>query len=47
MYTYFESHIYHQLERYISSKPDPEAIAIHVFSVKWNNESYYLYYLSS
>ena len=36
----FANWINHQIEMYISWKPDSKAIAINSFSVKWNTEFY-------
>ena len=39
----FASRINHQNDRHISWKPDPETIAIDVFSIKQNTEFYYIF----
>lgn len=39
----FASRINHQIEKCISWKPDPGAIAIDTYSVKWNTEFYYIF----
>ena len=39
----FASRIYYQINRYISWKPDPKALAIEAFSIKWNTEFYYIF----
>ena len=38
----FASRINYQIDRYISWKPDPKALAIDAFSIKWNTEFYYI-----
>ena len=35
--------ISHQIDRYISWKPDPKAQATDAFSSKWNTEFYYIF----
>ena len=35
--------INHQIDRYISWKPDPKARSIDDFSIKWNTEFYYIF----
>ena len=37
------SRINYQIDRYISWKPDPKALAIDAFSIKWNTEFYYIF----
>ena len=37
------SRINHQIDRYISWIPDPKALAIDAFSIKWNTEFYYIF----
>ena len=37
------SHINYQIHRYISCKPDPKALAIDAFSIKWKTEFYYIF----
>ena len=39
----FASRINHQIDRYISWKPDPKALGIDAFSIKWNTELYYIF----
>lgn len=39
----FASRINHQLPRYVSWHPDPNAIAIDAFSFKWNSGKYYIF----
>ena len=39
----FASRINYQIDRYISWKPDPKALAIGAFSIKWNTEFYYIF----
>ena len=39
----FATHINYQIDRYISWKPDPKALAINTFSIKWNTEFYYIF----
>ena len=39
----FDSRINHQVDRYISWKPDPKALAIDIFSIKWNTEFCYIF----
>ena len=39
----FASHINYQIDRYISWKPDPKALAIDAFSIKWSTEFYYIF----
>ena len=41
----FASRINYQIDRYISWKPDPKALAIDAFSIKWNTEFYYIFSL--
>ena len=41
----FASRINYQIGRYISWEPDPKAIAIDAFSIKWNTEFYYIFHL--
>ena len=40
---FFASCINYQIYRYISWKPDPKALAIDAFSIKWNTEFYYIF----
>ena len=37
------SRVNHQINKYISWKPDPKALAIDAFSIKWNTEFYYIF----
>ena len=37
----FASHVNYQIHRYISWNPDPKALTIDAFSIKWNTEFYY------
>ena len=37
------SRINHQIDRYISWKPDPKFLAIHAYSIKWNADFYYIF----
>ena len=39
----FASSINHQIDRYISWKPDPKVIAIDAFSLYWNTEFYHIF----
>ena len=39
----FASRINYQIDRYISWKPDLKALAIDVFSIKWNTEFYCIF----
>ena len=39
----FASRINYQTDRYISWEPDPKALAIDAFSIKWNTEFYYIF----
>ena len=39
----FASCIDYLIDRYISWKSDPEALAIDAFSIKWNTEFYYIF----
>ena len=39
----FASRINHKVDRYISWKPDPKALAIDAFSIKWTTEFYYIF----
>ena len=39
----FASRINHQIDRYISWKPESKALAIDAFSIKWNTEFYYIF----
>ena len=39
----FASRINYQIKRYVSWKPDPKAIAIDAFSLKWDSEFYYIF----
>ena len=39
----FASRINYQIHKYISWKPDPKALAIDAFSIKWNTEFYYIF----
>ena len=39
----FTSCINYQIERYISWKPVPKAVAIEVFPIQWNNEFCYIF----
>ena len=39
----FASCINHQIGWYISGKPDPIALAIDAFSIKWNTKFYYIF----
>ena len=39
----FASCINYQTDRYISWEPDPKALAIAAFSIKWNTEFYYMF----
>ena len=39
----FASRLNYQLEKYVSFLPDPKALAIDAFSVKWNNHIVYLF----
>ena len=43
----FVSRINYQINRYIFWKPDPKALAIDVFSIKFNTEFYYVFPPSS
>ena len=38
----FASGIYKQLPMYVAYKPDPSAMAIDAFSLKWDNKLFYL-----
>ena len=39
----FASRINHQIDGYISWKPDPKALAIDAFTTKWNTEFCYIF----
>ena len=39
----FASRINYQIHRYASWKPDPNALAIDAFSIKWNTGFYYIF----
>ena len=39
----FASRINYEIHKYISWKPDPKALAIDAFSIKWNTEFYYIF----
>ena len=39
------SHMNQQIHRHISCKPDPKALTIDAFSIKWNTEIDYIYYI--
>ena len=39
----FASRINHQFPRYVSSRPDPEAIAIDAFSLNWSTLNFYAF----
>ena len=39
----FASRINYQIDRYTLWKPDPKALAIDSFSIKWNTEFYYIF----
>ena len=39
----FASRINYQIDRYISWKLDPKALAIDAFSINWNTEFYYIF----
>ncbi|XP_061176076.1 uncharacterized protein LOC133185029 [Saccostrea echinata] len=39
----FASRLNHQLERYVSFLPDPEAICVDAFSFPWKNDSFYIF----
>ena len=39
----FASRLNHQLDRYVSFLPDPEAICVDAFSFTWKNDSFYIF----
>ena len=40
---HFVSRVNHQIDRYVSWKPDPKTLATDAFLIKWNTEFYYVF----
>ena len=40
---FFPSNTNHQIDRYISWKPEPKTLVTGAFSIKWNTEFYYIF----
>jgi hypothetical protein len=39
----FASRLNHKIDKYVSRRPDPHALAIDAFSLTWINELYYIF----